>query len=71
MRIIIDHELYGERTEFETLAEAQAALRDCDSGSGEWAGITLRIVGDAVRNEDGAEVGQVVRDENTQPRLPA
>lgn len=40
MRVVIDHERYGERSEFDTIEEAQAVIRDCGE---EFAGVTLRL----------------------------
>lgn len=55
--IVIDHERYGERSEFATLAEAQQAIRDCGP---EFAGTTLDIHGgNAIYNELGDCVGRI------------
>jgi hypothetical protein len=54
---IIDHDLYGERSEFFTLAEAQQAIRDRGP---EFASTTLDIQGgNAIYNELGDCVGRI------------
>ena len=56
-RVIIDHERYGERQEFRTIEEAQAAIRECGP---EFAGVTLRILGtDAIYDEREECVGRL------------
>lgn len=57
MRYIIDHESYGEQTEFDSLEEAQKAIRACGDG---FADVTLRDDGQWVFNECNDIVGEVV-----------
>jgi hypothetical protein len=59
MTIVIDHERYGERTEFDALDEAQKTIRACGP---EFAGVTLRLSGADVLNEDCEIVGRVIGD---------
>lgn len=61
--IIIDNERYGVRSEFETLAEANAAIRACGSGF-ETTELAVRADG-MVLDEDGCEVGREVKTEMT------
>lgn len=56
MRIVIDHERFGVRSEFATLAQAQAAIRECGP---EFAGVTLEEHGCDVMDDRGEVVGRV------------
>lgn len=56
-RYIIDHARYGVRTEFESLEEAIATIHACGP---EFAGTTLSVRADDIRDERGDIVGQVV-----------
>lgn len=55
MAIVIDHEAYGMRTEFASLAEAQAAIRECGI---DFADATLTLRGSHVYDELGRCVGE-------------
>ena len=55
-RIIIDHELYGERSIFNSLAEAQAAIRLC---GGDFAETELSISGTNVVDEHNNIIGEI------------
>jgi hypothetical protein len=54
--ITIDDELYGERTEFATIAEAQQAIRDCGP---EFSATVLYAVGERIYNQGGQQVGSM------------
>ena len=55
MVIIIEHELYGETTQFNSIEQAQKTLRDMGDG---WETVTLRMDLDGtVFNEDDEIVG--------------
>jgi len=56
MSIVIDFDRYGDRMEFNTIGDAQAALRACGE---EWLEITLSLHGDDIVNEAGQVVGCV------------
>ena len=54
---VICHEQYGDETEFDSLDEAQQAIRDCGP---DFAGTTLRRTSDnLIRNERDEIVGDV------------
>ena len=56
-KAIIDHEKYGQRAEFSTIEEAQAAIRDCGP---EFAATVLEIQGgDAIYDQDADCVGRL------------
>lgn len=52
--ITINHERYGERTEFATIDEAQQCIRDCGP---EFTSTTIFVDGGRVYNERGERVG--------------
>lgn len=54
--IIINHERYGQRSEFETIEEAQATIRACGP---EFAGVTLYEDHGRIYDERGEHVGHV------------
>ena len=57
MKVIIDHDKYGERTEFSSLEEAQSSIRDCGP---EFAETVLEVMGgDAVYDQDADCVGRL------------
>jgi len=56
--ITIDDELYGVRSEFETIDEAQQAIRDCGP---EFSHTVLYAVGDRVYNQGGQCVGGITQ----------
>lgn len=55
--IVIEHERFGDRQTFDSLGDAQSALRECGD---EFAGVALSIRGDRVIDERGEVVGGVV-----------
>lgn len=54
---VIDHEQYGESTEFSSLKEAMSALRDCGP---DFANVTLSTRGRDIVNECREVVGYVL-----------
>ncbi len=59
--ITINHERFGMRQEFDTLAEAQQSIRDCGP---EFSGATLEMRSDqCVYDERGERVGAETPDE--------
>lgn len=59
MAAIINHERFGQYAEFETLAEAQQAIRNCGP---EFASVTLEVYGDDIH--DAATLERVGRIED-------
>jgi len=53
---VIDSEVYGECTDFDTLEEAEASIRACGD---DFAGTVLREVGRAIRDERDNTVGYI------------
>ena len=53
---IIHHERYGERTEFATLAEAQATIRACGD---DFSATVLSEYDGLIRDEGGDVVGHI------------
>lgn len=56
MKVIIDHERYGDRDEFDTLEHAQRCIRACGP---DWANVTLSIDGSGIYDERGERVGEI------------
>ena len=67
MRYVIDHERYGVRTEFGTLAEALQTIRDCGP---EFADTTLTIRGDEIVDDRGDVVGTILTDDEVETSRP-
>ena len=61
MQIEIDHEIYGDATRFDSLDEAQSAIRACGE---DFARTTLAVRGTEIINEDGLVVGVAIRTAN-------
>ena len=57
-KILIDHERFGERMEFTTLAAAEAAIRECGP---EFATAALTQNGCAIYDERAECVGRVAK----------
>lgn len=59
MKIIIDHEKYGQRATFETIDEAETVIRACGP---DFAGTKFSVnpLNDKILNEDGDVVGEVL-----------
>lgn len=58
-KIIIDHEHYGSRSVFNSIEEAQSAVRACGS---DFTGTVFTVRGTDVLDEDGLIVGEVTSD---------
>ena len=56
-RIVIDHDLYGERTEFADIHEAEKTIRELGN---EFSDVELAIRGYDVVNETGVIVGKLI-----------
>ena len=56
MKYIIDHELYGERMEFDSIAEAEKAINACFSNE---LPASLTETADGIKNEQGKIVGYI------------
>ena len=57
MAIVIDSARYGDSAAFESLDQAQDAIRAC---GGDFAETALEIVGDEVRDETGERIGRII-----------
>jgi len=57
MRVIIDHETLGAKTEFASLEDALKAVHDCGE---DFAAVTLTRRGDDVIDDRGRVVGSVI-----------
>ncbi len=55
----ISHERYGDRTEFTSLAEAQATIRECGP---EFAAVELTAAGENITDERGEIIGSIADD---------
>ena len=60
MKYVIDDEMYGVRSEFASLAEAQAAIRACGR---DFADVVLRDNGCGIYDERDQRIGEVIDDE--------
>jgi len=56
MTVIIDHERFGLRVDFRTVAEAQCEIRECGP---EFSTVALEVRGDEIYDERGDRVGFV------------